>query len=190
MASPVFHGLAGAGLTYALAGDARLPLFASLRKAAPLLFAGAILACLPDVDYIPGLVRGDLNTAHQGISHSLLWVGGVAAGIWMIGRALRPAWFGARAALFLLIVIGSHLLIDLCTQDLLALYGIPLWAPFSWNVVHSPVKGFLSWDKSSLSDLAHVHNLIPLSLEVGAGGVFAAVCVAGKRGWTRRKAAV
>jgi membrane-bound metal-dependent hydrolase YbcI (DUF457 family) len=190
MASPVFHGLAGAGLTYALAGDAHLPLPASLRKAAPLLFAGAILACLPDVDYLPGLLRGSLNTAHQGISHSLLWVCWVAVGIWMLGRAIRPAWFGGRTALFLLIVMGSHLLIDLCTEDLLATYGIPLWAPFSWTVVHSPVKGFLSWDKSSLSDLLHIRNLIPLSLELGTGSLFAVGCVAIKRGWTRRKAAV
>ena len=48
MASPVFHGLAGAGLAYAWAGDARLPLFASLKKALPICVAGAILAGLPD----------------------------------------------------------------------------------------------------------------------------------------------
>lgn len=41
MASPVFHGLAGAGLAYAMAGDVRLPLFPSLRKSLPLLFAAA-----------------------------------------------------------------------------------------------------------------------------------------------------
>ena len=108
----------------------------------------------------------------------------------MIGRAWKPVWFGWRAFLFLLIVPGSHLVVDLFTEDLLATYGIPLWAPFSWQVVQAPVKTFLSWDKTSLADLANVRHLIPLSVELGAGALFAAACVAGKRGWTRRKAAV
>ena len=81
MASPVFHGLAGAGLAYAMAGDASLPLFASMKKALPVLFAAAVLACLPDVDYLPGLARGYMNTTHQQATHSLAWVGLVSAGL-------------------------------------------------------------------------------------------------------------
>ena len=81
MASPVFHGLAGAGLAYALAGDARLPLFASLRQAAPLLFVAAVLACLPDVDYLPGIWRGSLNTTHQQATHSAGWALLVSGGL-------------------------------------------------------------------------------------------------------------
>ena len=120
MASPVFHGLAGAGLAYALAGDSRLPLFASLRRAGKLLAVGAVLACLPDVDYLPGLARGYLNTAHQQITHGAAWTTLVAAGLWLAGRAWKPAWFGGRAAAFLLLVVGSHLAIDLVTAARLA----------------------------------------------------------------------
>lgn len=190
MSSPAFHGLAGAGLAYAMAGEARLPLTASLRKALPLLFAGAVLACLPDVDYLPGLLRGALNTAHQGVSHSLAWAGLVSAGFWLAGRAVNPSGFGLRAALFLLIVIGSHLAIDLLTLDRLAPYGIPLWAPFNWQVVPGPVAWLPAWDKTALSDLGSAHNLAAVGIELGAGALFASGCVAAKRGWTRRKAAV
>ena len=58
MASPVFHGLAGVGLAYAMAGGSGLPLFASWRKTGAFMAAAAALACLPDVDYLPGLWRG------------------------------------------------------------------------------------------------------------------------------------
>ena len=34
--------------------------------------AAALLACLPDIDYLPGLLVGDMNAYHQGPPHSLL----------------------------------------------------------------------------------------------------------------------
>ena len=190
MASPVFHGLAGAGLAYALAGDSRLPLFASLRRAGKLLAVGAVLACLPDVDYLPGLARGYLNTAHQQITHGAAWTTLVAAGLWLAGRAWKPSWFGVRAALFLLILVGSHLAIDLVTEDRLAPYGLPLWAPFSAASVRAPFALLPAWDKTALADLAGWRNLRALGVELGAGAAFAAGCMAAKRGWTRRKAAL
>ena len=190
MASPVFHGLAGAGLAWAWAGDARLPLFASLKKALPICVAGAILACLPDVDYLPGLWRGYLNTTHQQATHSLAWAGVAAAGLWLTGRAWRPARFGVRTAAFLLILVGSHLAIDLVTEDRFAPYGIPLWAPFADARVRGPVALLPAWDKTALGDLASGRNWRALGIELGAGLAFAAGCLFAKRGWTRRKAAL
>ena len=181
MASPVFHGLAGAGLAYALAGDARLPLFASLRKAWPWVLAGVVLACLPDVDYLPGLWRGYLNTTHQQATHGAAWVLMVSAGIWLVGRAWRPAWFGRRAALFLLVLIGSHLAIDLLTEDRMAPYGIPLGAPFSAEFVRGPFALLPAWDKTALADMGSWNNLRVLGIELGAGLAFAAGCVIAKR---------
>lgn len=190
MASPVFHGLAGAGLAYAMAGDAGLPLFASLRKTWKILALGAVLACLPDVDYLPGAWRGYLNTTHQQATHSVAWAGLVAAGLWALGRAWRPAWFDGRAAVFLLVLIGSHLIIDGFTEDRLAPYGIPLWAPFSHMPVHAPFSWLPAWDKTSLADMARLKNLRALGIELGAGLGFAAGCLGAKRGWTRHTAAL
>lgn len=190
MASPVFHGLAGAGLAYAMAGDARLPLFASGRKAAPLLVAAAVLACLPDVDYLPGIWRGVLNTTHQQATHSLAWVLLVSTGLWMIGRARGLAVFGWRAWAFLFVLIGSHLVIDLVTVDTLAPYGLPLWAPWSNRPVHAPFSWLPAWSKGSLADLLRPRNLRPLAIELGMGLIWMAGCGAAKRGWTRRVAAL
>ena len=181
MASPVFHGLAGAGLAYAMAGDASLPLFASLRKARPRLAAGAALACLPDVDYLPGLWRGYLNTTHQQATHGAAWVLLVSAGLWWVGRAWKPEGFGWRAALFILVLVGCHLAIDLLTEDRLAPYGIPLGAPFSERTVQTPFALLPAWDKTALADLGSWNNLRALGTELGAGLAFAAGCGIAKR---------
>ena len=186
MASPVFHGLAGAGLAYAWAGDNSLPLFASLKKAWQFLAVGVVLACLPDVDYVPGLMRGYLNTTHQQFTHSVAWVLLVSAGLWWVGRAFLPEKFGGRAAVFLLILVGSHLAIDLMTVDRLAPYGIPLWAPFSETPVRGSWVWLPAWDKTALSDLGNLRNVRALIIELVSGALWCSACVAAKRGWTRR----
>ena len=188
MASPVFHGLAGAGLAWASAGDGRLPPFAFLRKNWGLLLAGVGLACLPDVDYLPGLWRGYLNTTHQQATHSVAWVLLVCTGLWLAGRAWKPERCGWRAAAFLLILVGSHLAIDLVTQDRLAPYGIPLGWPFLDGTWQAPWSWLPAWDKTALADLGSWRNLRALAVELAAGSGLAAGCVWAKRGWTRGNA--
>lgn len=190
MASPVFHGLAGAGLAYAMAGDGSLPLFSWARKNPWLLAAAAVLACLPDADYLPGLWRGALNAVHQQATHSLAWVGTMAAGLWLAGRAWRPTRSGWRAAGFIFILAASHLAIDLVTADGSAPYGIPLWAPLSDVRVQAPVALLPAWDKATLAELWSGNNARALAVELGAGLAFAAGCIRAKRGWTRRPAAL
>jgi membrane-bound metal-dependent hydrolase YbcI (DUF457 family) len=155
-----------------------------------LLAVGGVLACLPDVDYLPGLVRGYLNTTHQQATHSGAWVLLASAGLWLVGRAWKPDWFGWRTAAFLLILIGSHLAIDLVTEDRLAPYGFPLMAPFSDVPVRAPFAWLPAWDKTALADLGNLRNFRALGIELAAGLVCAGGCVAAKRGWTRCKAAL
>ena len=186
MASPVFHGWVGAGIAYAVAGDARLPLWASLRHATPLLLGAAVLACLPDLDYLPGIWSGSLNAAHQQGTHSVAWVLLAAAIIWGVGRWWKPAVFGWRAFLLVVMLIGSHLVVDLLTADYAAPYGIPLWAPFSDQHVQGPVALLPAWEKRTLADVWRVSNLQPLAIEMGAGLLFAAGCLVVKRSWTWR----
>ena len=186
MASPVLHGLAGAGLAYAMAGGKGLPLFASWRKTGGYLLAGAALACLPDVDYLPGLLRGYLNTTHQQATHSVAWVLLAAFGLWLLGRAVQPAWFGRRTLALLLVLIGSHLAIDWVTADHFAPYGFPLWAPFSDLRTLGPAW-LPAWEKTALADLARGNNLRTLGIELGVGlgffmGCFVTKRVNGRRG--------
>lgn len=189
MASPVFHGLAGAGLALTMAGEKTLPPFAFRRRLLGFL-AVVLLACLPDVDYLPGLLRGYLNTTHQQMTHSFAWVLLASAGIWLTGRAWRPALFGGRMLGFILILAGSHLAVDLVTEDRLAPYGIPLWAPFSDRPVLAPIAWLPAWDKTALTDLGNWRNLRSLGLELAAGTAFLGGCWLAKRGWTRLRAAL
>ena len=189
MASPVFHGLAGVGLAVAMAGGSGLPLFASWRKTGAYLAAAAAWACLPDVDYLPGLLRGYLNTTHQQATHSVAWVLLAAFGIWLLGRAVQPSWFGRRTLALLLVLIGSHLAIDWVTADHFAPYGFPLWAPFSKACTLGPAW-LPAWDKPPFADLASPFSGRTLGIELGTGLVFVAACAAAKRGWTRRAAAL
>lgn len=190
MASPVFHALAGGGLAFFLASRWR-------RRPEPLVsrpwgpaVAGALWACLPDVDYLPGWLSGDLNRFHQQITHSLLWVALAAGGLWLAGRCVRPAQFGGRTALLLLLVIGSHLAVDLVTMDRRPPVGIPLYWPLSARPVHGPLVLLPAWRKSTVADLFHAENLRPLGIELAAGLVILAASVAGSRSWTRQKSAL
>ncbi|NLB66277.1 MAG: metal-dependent hydrolase [Lentisphaerae bacterium] len=190
MASPVLHGLAGAGIAYALAADARPPWQRALRRAAPLMFAGSALANLPDLDYLPGLLSGELNIAHQQVTHSLLWVVLASVAIWLAGRAWRPGLFGARAFWLILLLIGSHLAIDLITADRSPPYGIPLWASFSEAHVQSPFTLLPAWEKTRLADLARPVNLRPLGIELAAGSLLLLGGIIAKNSWARRHPAL
>ncbi len=57
----------------------------------------AALACLPDLDYLPGLAAGSLNAFHQQGTHSLAWVFLAAAAVWLAagGSGSRPVSGGA-----------------------------------------------------------------------------------------------
>jgi inner membrane protein len=89
--------------------------------------AGALLAVLPDLDYI--FIFWDrlaFIRYHRGFTHSLVALPLFALAVALTGRALGgPRWF---RPLFLLglIVLASHLLLDLATS-----YGTQILSPFS-----------------------------------------------------------
>ncbi len=78
----------------------------------------------PDLDFVPGLLSGNINTFHQRPTHSLvaaLAFGGMAA--------LVTRWFRARrtqAGLRGTVIYASHLLLDFFCQDSRPPYGQPL----------------------------------------------------------------
>jgi membrane-bound metal-dependent hydrolase YbcI (DUF457 family) len=89
--------------------------------------AGVIFALLPDVDYF--LVFWDRLSFlrhHRGFTHSLLALPLLALGGALVGKALGGGrWFRPLFTLGLL-VVASHLLLDLGTS-----YGTQLLSPFS-----------------------------------------------------------
>lgn len=134
MASPYGHGLIGLGIF----NFCYPRCFASGRKTFLLYGLVVLGACLPDLDFLPGIFSGNPGWFHHGLFHSL----GLAAGLSLAFAVLVSIFFRKRSSLskttgFVFTLIFSHLLLDFFTEDLKAPYGFPLFWPFSETYVIS-----------------------------------------------------
>ncbi len=125
-----------------------------------------------DLDFIPGLLIGNINQFHQGASHSLLAAvlfGGI------VTLMMRP--FCAMAVRIGMVSVGlyaSHLFLDFFSRDIRAPFGQPLLWPFSsehfispWSIFGGVQHGVPGDDVSTfLAQLFSWHNLGVLGLEV------------------------
>lgn len=135
-----------------------------------LVAAAAFLACLPDLDYLPGLAAGELNRYHQLFTHSLVFCASASAlAAWFLRRTrLRPPAVAA--------IVFSHLLLDSLTEDARPPIGIPLLWPFS-DAPFQIAGLFPRWEKLSVAQaLTSPANLFPAGVELAAGAAFLAVC--------------
>ena len=148
MATPLGHSLV-AGIFYLLRDDPR-------DKVVPCLLFFLLFANAPDLDFLPGLLLGEISRFHHGISHSLgfgILFTGIVCGVMVSLRWLPKDrafyWFVMGYFLYL-----SHLLVDSLTLDNGYPYGMPIFWPFSDayfnvpfyffpNVLHGP--GAISW---------------------------------------------
>ncbi|NNK64653.1 MAG: metal-dependent hydrolase, partial [Gemmatimonadetes bacterium] len=74
-----------------------------------------VVANLPDLDFLPGVLIGDPGLYHRGPSHSIFAAAAVAG---VAGWALGPRLGGARrVALWTFIAYGSHLVLDMLIPD-------------------------------------------------------------------------
>lgn len=132
MATPVGHSLAGYAAARLGAGQGRLD--------RALLVLCVALALSADLDFLPGLLRGQPAYYHQLISHSfafVLAVSGIAAlALHWKGRGFIRSW----VVLFLAGV--SHLVIDLFAPDGRPPYGVPLFWPALDVYFLAPVELF------------------------------------------------
>lgn len=155
MPTPIAHSLVG-GIFYFI-WKRRLP--NSLRP----VFLG-ILFCvtysnLLDFDFIPGIILGNLNRFHHGISHSIGFAVVIAFVTGLVSRFLlkRSFWRIGGVSLILLLV---HLFMDFSTGDTSVPYGIMLFWPFSNRYYISPISIFPAFPKrASVADVVNPLNL-------------------------------
>jgi membrane-bound metal-dependent hydrolase YbcI (DUF457 family) len=128
MATPVGHYLVGLALTLGVAGDDRQ------RALSPWL---AAVACVPDLDVVPGLVVGDPSRFHHGVTHSLTAAVAVAAVLAGLAAAAgrRPT---ARLVVLLAALYASHSVLDALTLDPSEPRGVPLLWPWRDTPYESP----------------------------------------------------
>jgi len=166
MASPVGHSLLALSIALAQKNTQKL----STRLM--LLFV-IVSANLADLDFLPGLLIGDMNRFHHGASHSLVFALSYALIcylIWhLVHRENAPivGWLG-------FIAYSSHLLADYIADDLGAPYGIPLFWPFSptyWILDPPILRSFSHGNVGSETTtvLLHIfswHNVASIVIEV------------------------
>ena len=155
MCSPVGHSMLGiaVGLFY-------LRKLQGLSRSAGIgLLAGFVfLANAPDLDYVPGLLSGELNRYHHLVTHSICWGGLFSLGCWLIWRGLTVT-AGRRELGFVLMAVLSHLAADLVTQDGAAPYGILLFWPMHVEYLQAPFWIFGMTAKNDLRMLLQWSNL-------------------------------
>jgi inner membrane protein len=125
-----------------------------------------------DLDFIPGLLVGDVNRYHQSLSHSFLFalLFGFFSLVFFHGR--EGSVTQILATRFLL--YGSHLLIDYSSQDGSTPLGIPLLWPVSnrhfispWPIFYGVRHGVPGEDFSALpGHLCSWENVRALSSEM------------------------
>jgi membrane-bound metal-dependent hydrolase YbcI (DUF457 family) len=149
MASPIGHYLFGLSIGQAFARDS-----VERRQA----FWLATIACLPDLDVIPGLLVGSLAMFHRSATHSIL-----AALIFALiaGQVFR--WWrwqvSVRFSVLLFLLYGSHLLLDCLTLDTGYPYGVPLFWPWNHETYQSP-WAVLPNVQHTRAPLVSIHNVL------------------------------
>ena len=170
MPSPIGHSLIGLAIGIAaMPGDVRgTPLQRRLLQRRWMLLGCVFVANLPDLDYLPGLLTGQMNAFHYNLTHSIGWAGLVGLGLWLLLRAVRPRT-GLACLLLLLALLGSHLLADFWCEDRSPPYGMPVYWPFSraWHTAQRPI--FMAMDKDTFRDVFTAANLPAALREVGIG---------------------
>lgn len=135
MASPCGHTLVGLSLL-----NLWYPQTAPSKKRGWFVYGlVAFGASFPDLDFIPGLILGQVGRFHHGNFHSL----GVAIGAALIAgifiKLIQPSSSFIKTGSFVFCLGISHLFLDFFTE---APYGFPLFWPFTETKLLSPIPIF------------------------------------------------
>ncbi|MCZ6623216.1 MAG: metal-dependent hydrolase [Deltaproteobacteria bacterium] len=156
MPSPVGHTLAG------LCGFMLAQNHVNIHRWGWFLVGSVVIANLADLDFLPGMLLGDLRTFHHQASHSLtavvivsLLISGLTKGCGL-NRVALGIWGG--------VLYLSHIVLDLLVNDPSPPFGVQFLWPFSETYFISPITPFASFDYFNptigiLTSLLSVHNL-------------------------------
>ena len=163
MPSPLGHALAG----YIIRIGASSPGHAHQWKA--LLLYG-VAASAPDLDLLPGILVGDPNKYHHGISHSIglavVFAILAAASVAIARRGNARRAFVIAGGLYL-----SHLGLDLLNADTTPPFGEPLFWPLTNRYFIAPFAILPDITRTSSSvvgfftSLVSLHNLWTMTAE-------------------------
>ena len=162
MSTPIGHSLAGISIYFLSGGRFSSPGWKAL-------FFCVVVACLPDIDFLPGFFVGNFNYFHHKGTHSLVFALAVSLGVWFV---LRNKW-----GLLTFILILSHLAVDYAAIDRTAPFGMPFLWPFSGKYFYFKYA-FLPevLRESSIASVFNRHNLRTMIIELAVFLPIALLC--------------
>lgn len=166
MPTPVGHSLAGLGFYFLF--NRNYNVLRDLKGFTPFFIA----ALAADLDFIPGLIIGDANRYHHGITHSIsasLIAAFVFSLIFKMNGDLRKR-FVIFSSLFL-----SHIFLDYFSIDTSLPYGVPLFWPLSERYYLSVIPVFIDIQRGNIGLLFSLHNWMAALREALIIGPFAAI---------------
>jgi inner membrane protein len=159
MPSPIGHSLMG----YIICRATIRPIVSHHWK---LITFCVFAANAPDLDFLPGLLAGDLGRYHHGPSHSIAFAVffGILAGAFFSRRIYA---FGMGFSLYL-----SHVLLDYLVQDPSPPLGVPLFWPFNHEYYMASFAFYRAFNypgslaEPIISTIFSFHNFLSMMTEV------------------------
>jgi inner membrane protein len=183
MPSPVGHSIIGLalGAGFLLPRTTWRKLFHEVWNRRFLFLAILFLANLPDLDYLPGILVGDLHAYHHQFTHSLVFAVTLSAFTLVAWQRCRPPVTRTLTTLVYALLV-SHLLADWMCQDGSEPYGIMWFWPFSERYTLAPWTPFLAPRKSTYQEMLQWYNVKVILVEAAwTLPLFVAVCWAKTR---------
>ena len=149
MATPLGHYLLGLSITQGTACD-------SAQEKRGLWLA--LIACVPDLDVIPGFFVGKLGQFHHGITHSFAAAVMFSVFVWLLFRP-RGEVLPLKLGILVFFLYASHVVLDYFTLDTGAPYGVPLLWPLSHETYQSPWP-LLPNVQHTRSPIFSLHNIL------------------------------
>ena len=116
-----------------------------------------LMANLPDIDYVPGVLMGEINAFHHWYTHTLGWVAAVALASWVLWWKTKRVGWSVLAVLFA--ALATHLVADLFSGDGNPPYGIMALWPLTENFYISSTSVFWSLRKATWNDVFQWYNI-------------------------------
>lgn len=158
MPTPVGHSLAGLSIYFF--SSKKLNSFKELWGFVPFFIATLV----SDLDFIPGLIIGEPNRYHHGVTHSIIASLSFALIFSLIFRLKRD--FRVRFFIFSSIFL-SHILLDFFSLDTSFPYGIPLFWPLSSKYFYPDMPVFIDIQRESIGNLLFsYHNWLAVLREL------------------------
>jgi membrane-bound metal-dependent hydrolase YbcI (DUF457 family) len=158
MPSPIGHLLAGAAV---YAGGTKPD-----TRSTALLVIALVGSIVPDLDFLPGILIGDLGEFHHGISHSFAFATLFGAVIFVLAHAMDKT-LAHRASAYAVLAYSSHVILDFVNVNM-GTRGVPLLWPFSQDEfgVNLRLFGYFFYDETGIRGVFHWRNLTPVAREL------------------------